>query len=101
MSKFEVRLCIFAIVFVAIYVGAIAITMHSRVNTAEKLTRIEPVAPTPGEGQVMLAELSKETVRELIGQGAIWPDMSQENIQKEIYILNMVKSLNFQKIFTE
>lgn len=37
-------------------------------------------------GQVMLAELSKETVRELIGQGAIWPDMSQENIQKEIYL---------------
>ena len=57
MSKFEVRLCILAIVFVAIYVGAIAITMHSRVSTAEKITRIESVAPAPGEGQVMLAEL--------------------------------------------
>jgi len=57
MSKFEVRLCIFAIVFIAIYVGAIAITMHSRVNTTAKITRIESVAPTPGEGQIMLAEL--------------------------------------------
>ncbi|MBC8434592.1 MAG: hypothetical protein H8D96_22010 [Desulfobacterales bacterium] len=57
MSKFEVRLCIFAIVFVAIYVGAIAITMHSRVNTAEKIMRIESEAPAPGEGQMMLAEL--------------------------------------------
>ena len=57
MSKFEIRLCVFAIVFVAIYVGAIAITMHSRVNTAEKITRIESVAPAPGQGQMMLAEL--------------------------------------------
>ena len=57
MSKFEVRLCIFAIVFVAIYVGAIAITMYSRVNTAEKITRIESATPAPGEGHMMLAEL--------------------------------------------
>jgi H+/gluconate symporter-like permease len=57
MSKFEVRLCIFAIVFVAIYIGAIALTINSRVSTEEKITRIESEAPPPGEGQMMLAEL--------------------------------------------
>ncbi len=57
MSKFEKRLCIFAIVFVAIYIGAIAMTIHSRVSNEEKITRIESVEPAPGEGQMMLAEL--------------------------------------------
>ncbi len=32
MSKFEKRLCIFALVFVAIYLGAAAITIHSRIS---------------------------------------------------------------------
>ena len=57
MSKFEIRLCIFAIVFVVIYIGAIALTINSRVSTEEKITRIESEAPAPGEGQMMLAEL--------------------------------------------
>ena len=39
-----------------------------------------------GAGQVLLAELSVETVRELVGVGAIWPEMSQAEIQKEIYL---------------
>ncbi len=37
-------------------------------------------------GQVMLAELSVETVREIVGEGAIWPEMSQDQIQKEIFL---------------
>jgi H+/gluconate symporter-like permease len=57
MSKFEKKLCIFAIVFVAIYIGAIAMTIHTRVSNEEKITRIESVEPAPGEGQMMLAEL--------------------------------------------
>ena len=57
MSKFEKRLCIVAIVFVAIYIGAIAMTIHTRVSNEEKITRIESVEPAPGEGQMMLAEL--------------------------------------------
>lgn len=57
MSKFEKRLCIFAIVFVAIYIGAMVITVHSRVSNPEKITRIESVKPGQGEGQMMLAEL--------------------------------------------
>ncbi len=57
MSKFEKRLCIFAIIFVAIYIGAIAMTIHTRVSNESKITRIESVEPAPGEGQMMLAEL--------------------------------------------
>ncbi|MCK5195947.1 MAG: hypothetical protein KAQ71_19190 [Desulfobulbaceae bacterium] len=57
MSKFEKRLCVFAIVFVAIYIGAIVITIHSRISNKEKIARIESVEPGPGEGQMMLAEL--------------------------------------------
>ena len=57
MSKFEKRLCIFALVFVAVYIGAMVITVHSRVSNSEKITRIESVEPGQGEGQMMLAEL--------------------------------------------
>ena len=57
MSKFEKRLCIFAVVFVVIYIAAMVITVHSRVSNPEKITRIESVDPGEGEGQMMLAEL--------------------------------------------
>jgi hypothetical protein len=57
MNKFEKRLCVFIIVFVAIYIGAVVLTIHSRVREVEKITRIEALETGPGEGQVMLAEL--------------------------------------------
>ncbi len=57
MTKFEKRLCVFAIVFVVIYIGAVAVTIHSRGRVAERVTRIESAAPGPAEGQLMLAEL--------------------------------------------
>jgi len=57
MSKFEKRLCIFAIVFVAVYIGAVALTLHSRVSIEEKITRLESAGPDAAEGQLMLAEL--------------------------------------------
>jgi len=57
MTKFEKRLCVFAIVFVAVYIGAIVLTLHTRVRNENRITRIESVEPLPGEGQVMLAEL--------------------------------------------
>jgi cytochrome bd-type quinol oxidase subunit 2 len=57
MTRFEKRLCVFAIVFVVVYVGAVVITIHSRINEREKITRIESYEPGPGEGQMMLAEL--------------------------------------------
>ncbi len=57
MNKFEKRLCILAILFVIIYIGAVVLTIHSRVRREEKITRIEALGPGPGEGQMMLAEL--------------------------------------------
>jgi cytochrome bd-type quinol oxidase subunit 2 len=57
MTKFEKRLAVFAIVCVAIYIGAVVLTIHSRVHEKEKITRIEALEPGPGEGQMMLAEL--------------------------------------------
>ena len=57
MNKFEKRLCILAILFVGIYIGAVVLTIHSRVRREEKITRIETLEPGPGEGQMMLAEL--------------------------------------------
>jgi len=57
MSKFEKRLCIFALVFVALYLGAVVLTIHSRIDKADKIERIESMELTPGERQLMLAEL--------------------------------------------
>ena len=57
MSKFEKRLCIFALVFVAIYLGAAALTIHSRISKEDKMERIESIEMTPGERQLLIAEL--------------------------------------------
>jgi len=57
MSKLEKRLIIFAIIFVLVYVGAIIVTVRSRVDTSQKPTRLESAAPTEEEGRLMLAEL--------------------------------------------
>jgi hypothetical protein len=57
MSKFEKRLCIFAIVFVAIYLGAAALTIQSRLSKEDKVERIESLEMTPGERQLLIAEL--------------------------------------------
>lgn len=57
MTKFEKRLCIFAIIFVTIYLGTIVITINSRVRNEKRITQIESVEAAPGEGQIMLAEL--------------------------------------------
>ena len=57
MSKFEKRLCIFALVFVAVYLGAAVLTIHSRIAKEERIERIESVEMTPGERQLLLAEL--------------------------------------------
>ena len=57
MSKIEKRLSIFAILFVVIYIGAVVLTIHSRVNKEDRITRIESAKPAPGEEHLMLAEL--------------------------------------------
>jgi hypothetical protein len=57
MNKFEKRLCVLAIVFVAVYLAAAGITIHSRVSDGDKTTRIVSAEPDPAEGNLMLAEL--------------------------------------------
>ena len=57
MSKFEKKLCVLAIVFVAIYLGAAGMTIHSRLTDTEKTPQIVSAEPDPAEGNLMLAEL--------------------------------------------
>lgn len=37
-------------------------------------------------GQVMLAELSAQTVKEIAGEGAVWPELDREQIAKELFL---------------
>lgn len=37
-------------------------------------------------GQVLLMEVSQRTVREIAGDGAVWPDLSRDDIVKELYL---------------
>lgn len=57
MSKFEKRLVVVALVFVAIYLGAAAITIHSRITKQDKIERLESPDLSPAEGQLLIAEL--------------------------------------------
>jgi hypothetical protein len=57
MSKLEKRLIISAILFVLVYMGAIVITVQSRLEAKDKETRIESTLPTEEEGRLLLAEL--------------------------------------------
>ena len=57
MSKFEKRLVVVALVFVAIYLGAAAITIHSRITRENKIERLESPDLSPAEGQLLIAEL--------------------------------------------
>ena len=57
MTKFEKRLCIFALIFVAIYLGAAVITINYRINKVDRVERIESVELTAAEGQLLIAEL--------------------------------------------
>ncbi len=57
MSKFEKRLCILALVFVVVYLGAAAVTIHTRISKADRIERIESTKIGPAEGQLLMAEL--------------------------------------------
>ena len=57
MSKFEKRLVVFALVFVAIYLGAAVITIHTRITEEDTIQRFESPNLTPAEGQLLIAEL--------------------------------------------
>ena len=57
MNKFEKRLVVVALVFVAIYLGAAAITIHTRITKEDTIERFESPDLTPAEGQLLIAEL--------------------------------------------
>ncbi len=57
MSKFEKRLCIVALVFVAIYLGAAIITIKYRISKPDRIERLESRELSAAEGQLLMAEL--------------------------------------------
>jgi hypothetical protein len=57
MSKIEKRLAVAALVFVAVYLGAAAITIHTRITGEDKIERLESPDLSPAEGQLLMAEL--------------------------------------------
>jgi hypothetical protein len=57
MSKFEKRLCIVALVFVAIYLGAAVITIKYRISKPDRIERLESRELSAAEGQLLMAEL--------------------------------------------
>jgi hypothetical protein len=57
MTKFEKRLCIVALVFVAIYLGAAVITLKYRISKPDRIERLESTNISPAEGQLLMAEL--------------------------------------------
>jgi len=57
MRPIEKKLCVLALVFVTVYLGAVALTIHSRIVKKEIATRLESAGPSPEEGHLMLAEL--------------------------------------------
>jgi NADH:ubiquinone oxidoreductase subunit 6 (subunit J) len=58
MSKIEKRLCILAIVFVVVYLGAAALTLQNRFSMKkESQPRIESMVPTRAESRLAMVEL--------------------------------------------
>ena len=57
MSKFEKRLCIVALIFVAIYLGAAILTIKYRISKPDRIERLESRELSSAEGQLLMAEL--------------------------------------------
>jgi len=57
MSRIEKRLCVLALVFVIIYLGAVALSIQSRIEKKDDAIKIESAGAAPGEEHLMLAEL--------------------------------------------
>ena len=57
LGRFEKKLVIIALVFVAVYLGAAALTIHSKYDQEERIERIESPDLTPAESRLMLVEL--------------------------------------------
>ena len=57
LSRFEKRLSIFVLVFVAIYLGAAALTIHSKFTAEDPAARFESPELTQAESRLLLVEL--------------------------------------------
>lgn len=58
LNKIEKRLCVLAIAFVVVYLGAAALTLHNRFNDKEdEQTKIESVVATKAESRLAMVEL--------------------------------------------
>ena len=57
MSRIEKRLCVLALVFVIVYLGAVALTIQTRIERKDEPTKIESAGAAPDQGHLMLAEL--------------------------------------------
>jgi hypothetical protein len=57
MRKIEKRLAVAVLVFVAIYLGAAVITIHTRFTREDKIERLESPDLSPAEGHLLMAEL--------------------------------------------
>jgi len=58
LNKIEKRLCVLAVVFVVIYLGAAALTLYSRSGEKKEVQqKFESVAPAKAEGRLAMVEL--------------------------------------------
>ena len=57
MKKFEIRLAVFALIFVGVYLGAAVITIQNRLSEPERIERLESKKITSAEGRLLMAEL--------------------------------------------
>lgn len=58
LNKIEKRLCVLAIAFVVVYLGAAALTLHNRFSDKEdEQTKIESVVATKAESRLAMVEL--------------------------------------------
>ena len=57
MKKFEIRLAVFALIFVGVYLGAAVITIQNRLSEPERVERLESKKITSAEGRLLMAEL--------------------------------------------
>jgi NADH:ubiquinone oxidoreductase subunit 6 (subunit J) len=57
MKSWERKLVAVSLVFVAVYVGAIVVTIQSRISEADRIVRFESAEPLAEERHLMMAEL--------------------------------------------
>ena len=57
LKKFEKRLSVVALIFVAIYIGAAILTIQFRNDREDQIQRIESADLTPAKGRLIMVQL--------------------------------------------